>query len=834
MKCNHKYHISGKEQQCTLEEHINNIPIDNFGKCIFHSSDIQWKFSNNFKDYLNRLGHSINEKRLTTFGFHDFVFIGEDVNFEETHQKVNLIYYSKFLFKPALTFYDCTFWAEIEVNNSLFKNQINFINCKFEKETTLNGCIACDEINIFDNCSFKDKLSFYNQNHFKNNVNIINSTFSNDLDIDAATFDSSLFIDENEFHIENGLYIFASELKKGFSLRNNRSIGLLSIEENKFHEQSLILNLSQNTSLQFSHNDLFGEVRFQGTPESLLFNPNTVLELKLANFVTNESRIIFDYCDIFNLSENLLRKLTEWEEIEKVVLNETNKMSRFKSIHYVYTRSLDNDLLEDICTLIVRYFKHLFSNKLTIRFERYISEEKIKIVFESKSLIASEEFITNYSDCILSAFSNYGSNDNFPSTLSLQKNHILERIKLSKKSKLSKVEDVLNLLCLNEKEIYLNVADKIIIGNNVIDKATTIYLPESNNNQINIYNTSSMAQNIHSCNIGIIVPLLEELNGLLKIFGQYEIIKPSNSIRTYYKVTIPTFDNSVSFKVVLTLLNQMGNVESAICAMDMINVWNPEKLLIIGIAGGFSREHQELGEVIIADSLFYFEEQKLKSDKVDFRPDMLKSDRQLYNHARSLSNYPNLTLPKAHFGVIVSGEKVTTDNLFKERLLRLHSKLLGVEMESWGVAATAFSQFQQLGFLTIRGISDYADPDKNDDFREIAIKNAAIWAHSFIRSNPFTPIEIKNNQDSNDIHKSIKELVNIKEPNFAFELYKKMNKSMDFDDFRIFLNLMVEESEGNLKGGTDEAKMADLIARFRRREKLEELYFHVDFFLKNR
>ncbi len=835
MKCKHTYQISGKDQSCTLHDFVPNVPIDHNGYCIFHSQELKWKIKNNFLKYLTTLSNSIRQNRLTTFGFHDFVFTGESIKFEGNHENKDLLYFNKMGFLPTLTFYDCTFCAEIELENCSFKSSVNFINCTFQNEVTLNGCTLFNELNIFDTCRFEEKLSFYNQNLFYSNVNIVNSDFRNDLDIDTAVFQGSLFIDENRFLIEQGLYVFSCVLNKGASFRNNLNIGLFNVEESRFLEQSLILNLSNSTSLQFSNNSILGEIRFQGNPESLLFNPNTVLEISSENFETNVSRIVFDYCDILNLSENLLRKLTEWEESEKVVLNESNKMSRFKSIHFIETRSINKNIIEDVCTLVTRFFQHLFNNKLTIRFERYITENKLKITIESKSLIAPDDFISKYSDSIVEIFKSKSSSSEIPSDLVLQKMHIFERIQNSTGKKLPDLQDVLNLICLNEKEIHINVADKIIVGNNVIDKAITLYLSESNIDQLNV-NTymDTISKKNHLCNIGIVVPLLEELNGLLKIFGEYEIVKPKNSTRTYYRVQVPTFDASSSFNVVLTLLNQMGNVESAICTMDMVNNWNPERILIIGIAGGFSRKHQKLGEVIIADSLLYFEEQKLKAGKVEFRPDMLKSDRELYNHARTLSNYPNIVLPKAHFGVIVSGEKVITDNTFKNKLFEIHSKLLGVEMESWGVAATVFSHFHQLGFLTIRGISDYADPDKNNDFREIAIQNAAIWAHSFIRSKPYNPIEINFKSAIQISNETIKELVKKHDPNFAFELHKKMNKSMDYDEFRIFLDLMVAENEGNLKGGTDEAKMANLIARFRRREKLEELYYYVDYFLKNR
>jgi hypothetical protein len=66
--------------------------------------------------------------------------------------------------------------------------------------------------------------------------------------------------------------------------------------------------------------------------------------------------------------------------------------------------------------------------------------------------------------------------------------------------------------------------------------------------------------------------------------------------------------------------------------------------------------------------------------------------------------------------------------------------MLGVEMESYGVAAAVGDSKEQPAFLSIRSVCDYADPTKNDGWHAYSAAASAAFAIGFLRSGPLQQI----------------------------------------------------------------------------------------------
>ena len=76
--------------------------------------------------------------------------------------------------------------------------------------------------------------------------------------------------------------------------------------------------------------------------------------------------------------------------------------------------------------------------------------------------------------------------------------------------------------------------------------------------------------------------------------------------------------------------------------------------------------------------------------------------------------------PQIHYGLIASGDKLVKDAVTRDRIGRTHNALC-FEMEGAGISNTIPS-------LIIRGISDYSDSHKNDEWQEYAAAVAAAFA----------------------------------------------------------------------------------------------------------
>lgn len=207
--------------------------------------------------------------------------------------------------------------------------------------------------------------------------------------------------------------------------------------------------------------------------------------------------------------------------------------------------------------------------------------------------------------------------------------------------------------------------------------------------------------------------------------------------------------------VILTCLHDAGNVHAASATRQLLSRFDPGVVLLIGIAGGAERpasdrltsETHQLGDILVPDQIVAYESGEQEADGLERRPQVYRTSRKLLAAAREISQAdwihdisvprPDGTTgrvgPQTHFGSVASGEKVITDSDFVGSLKEGWPELIGVEMEGLGVALAVEDAGSSADFLLVKGICDWADPDKNDDWQEYAADASAAFASALIR-----------------------------------------------------------------------------------------------------
>lgn len=102
-------------------------------------------------------------------------------------------------------------------------------------------------------------------------------------------------------------------------------------------------------------------------------------------------------------------------------------------------------------------------------------------------------------------------------------------------------------------------------------------------------------------------------------------------------------------------------------------------------------------------------------------------------------------IPKVHYGVIASGNTLVKDTCFREQLLRhmpTDCDCICYEMEAAGL-------MNNFPCLVIRGICDYADSHKNDQWQPYAAATAGAFAKELLAYVPVT--ELSNTSKAVDI-----------------------------------------------------------------------------------
>ena len=191
-------------------------------------------------------------------------------------------------------------------------------------------------------------------------------------------------------------------------------------------------------------------------------------------------------------------------------------------------------------------------------------------------------------------------------------------------------------------------------------------------------------------------------------------------------------NGTVSYFVVTTCLFEMGNPDAGALAAGAIRELAPTYVIVFGLAGGI-KDRVNLGDVIVSTEIYYYEPAKLRAGDTESRPLYIRTDAVLYNRLQRCA----LKLHKPYqvqFGPFAVGEKVVSDVATIKGFKTYVPKLLGIEMESYGVATAAHHSTHRPRFIAVRGVSDFADHDKNDDWRQRCLDNAADFLVEFLSS----------------------------------------------------------------------------------------------------
>ena len=249
----------------------------------------------------------------------------------------------------------------------------------------------------------------------------------------------------------------------------------------------------------------------------------------------------------------------------------------------------------------------------------------------------------------------------------------------------------------------------------------------------------------------LVTALPEERDALLKLITPTEKIINNTQVIFLGKLINPKLGRSQQIAIIM--LPQMGNVDAGIFTTIAIDYLQPDYVFMVGIAGGVKGK-TGLGDVLISTEVIYYEPAKLTPDGPQIRQRSIPADPTVLQCAQNYlgsgwTKYIEIArpdcidenhLPQVHFIPIAAGEKVIADSSQIERLLQIHPKITGVEMESFGVASAALNHSLRPRFISIRTVCDYADHNKNDQWHDYACATAAAYVIGFLLESPITSV----------------------------------------------------------------------------------------------
>ncbi len=272
----------------------------------------------------------------------------------------------------------------------------------------------------------------------------------------------------------------------------------------------------------------------------------------------------------------------------------------------------------------------------------------------------------------------------------------------------------------------------------------------------------NLGKKMNQVDIIILTILSEEFFAVKERLKNTEYVKDKNVTYSNMLLEGTLSDGAgIERKVLLCQSPEAGNTDMAITLSHVLNDYSCKVAILIGIAGGITSK-LNIGDVIIADEVIYYEKQKDTETGNTSRMTSYRASRWTKNQISRLEveigkgkskfalDSPSGNTFMVEKGPIGSGEKVlaNSESEIIAKLKFTHDKTKAVEMEAAGLSmymeAEASSKEPKVHHtIIIRGISDKADTAKSDDDQLVASQNAMSTLVELVKVADFSSLDSK-------------------------------------------------------------------------------------------
>ncbi|HLG60455.1 MAG TPA: TIR domain-containing protein [Ktedonosporobacter sp.] len=249
----------------------------------------------------------------------------------------------------------------------------------------------------------------------------------------------------------------------------------------------------------------------------------------------------------------------------------------------------------------------------------------------------------------------------------------------------------------------------------------------------------------------IVCALYEEASALIDEFQLHYAVSFTQAFSRLdqYEYRWSTIQNNCGepLTVLVSWLPESGPVRTGLDLRPFLEEFRPRFAAMTGFCAGY-QEKVHLGDLVIAEYAYHYEEGKIVSgsDGQQHQPE-LKTAHPTARVLQYVKGFDGWRKPvdalkcrllndfaqsERHIAPMASGMAVRADNLFPWLTEYRNRKTLGLDME----AATfylALRSLPQSHALVVKGVCDYADGQKNDNYHDYAARASAVYMLHFIQ-----------------------------------------------------------------------------------------------------
>jgi nucleoside phosphorylase/tetratricopeptide (TPR) repeat protein len=264
-----------------------------------------------------------------------------------------------------------------------------------------------------------------------------------------------------------------------------------------------------------------------------------------------------------------------------------------------------------------------------------------------------------------------------------------------------------------------------------------------------------MAHEIQQFDICIVCALAEEAEAVVNEFSdRCENIQFQQAFSQkngyLYRYTMIKNSREELLTVLVICMPFTGPIETVNSVRPLLEEFHPRFVAMTGICAGY-KEKVSLGDLVAASYTFHYEEGKVEADENGL--DKLSPEWRTHSTAQRIVQYVNNFTtwkkpvtemkqkmigrelqdgeqPRCFIAPVASGMAVQGNNPFP-RLLEHNRKAFFLDQEVTALYQT-LNEFPEIYFLAVKGVCDYGDKSKNDDYHTFAARASAVYLLYFV------------------------------------------------------------------------------------------------------
>lgn len=388
--------------KCQYQKYFNTdnnigLETDKEGRCLFHSSDINWKKELGFHEKLEQLLDFMEADEKSQIVLENIIFPNDRIFILSNRKFAKSFYTHGCIFSIGLKIEKCIFtyagfqgtlFGFLEVKDCNFYYTVTFDSAKFNDEAIFENVIFHSEPH--ENFKHKSMISF-EYAKFNQEVTFKNCRFNALTEFDNCKF---LFMGERaneiDLPVEFKNCIFEYEISFRSAYFERRLVIYMStFRYNGIFKKTIFSN---HYETRFIKNIIEGNVSFTGTREEKIFRFNTIMDFEEKDV---SGRIFFENADLRFLNSYDMQKIVQMSKSEKVTIGRGCIKYRLQTPTKKIIINEDNQsLLIEFTNTFTNYFQLNTSYYLGVEIvER--GKDYISLFYFTDENISIDEFFNN-------------------------------------------------------------------------------------------------------------------------------------------------------------------------------------------------------------------------------------------------------------------------------------------------------------------------------------------------------------------------------------------------------------------------------------------------------